>query len=302
MIKTGITAWAEPTLIKSGWYPRGSSTPEARLRFYASRFPVVENDAAYYALPERANVEAWSRRTPDGFTMDVKAHALLTGHYTAPARLPVEIRAALPRAVAARARIYPRQVGPELMQEITRRYYDALAPLAASGKLGMVLFQFPVWFPFSRANLEELARIGHAFAPYRVAVELRNASWLSPRNRAQTLDWLAAHRLVYTCVDEPQGFISSVPPIVAATSDLGVVRMHGRNRARWETASRTAAERFDYLYSNDELRAWVPEVMSLAGRTREVHVLFNNCHSDYAVRNAAEMIELLDEARAPANP
>jgi uncharacterized protein YecE (DUF72 family) len=306
VIKTGVTSWAERSLIASGWYPPSARTPEARLRHYASRFAIVENDSTYYGLPDRVQAERWSERTPSGFTMNIKAYAPLTGHYTDPGRLPKDLRAALPPELQARPRVYPRHLGPELMGEIGRRFIDALEPLHRSGKLGVVLFQYPVWFPWMRANEEELARVRERFAPYRIAVEFRNATWMSQRHRHETLQRLRAHDIVYVCVDEPQGFVSSLPPIAAATSGLALVRLHGRNAARWSRAARTAAERFDYLYSVAELREWVPRVLELARETDEVHVLFNNCHRDHAVRNASQMIELLDGAQAqshvPATP
>jgi uncharacterized protein YecE (DUF72 family) len=295
-VLVGVTSWADRSLLASGWYPKGMRSPAARLRFYASQFPIVENDMAYYALPERAQVEAWAQRTPPSFTMNVKAHALLTGHYTDPRRLPAELRSRLPRALVARERIYPRDLHPAILDEIAARLHDALVPLHERGKLGVVLFQFPVWFPISRDNRRELILIKRRFLPYRVAVEFRNATWMSPRNRDETLELLEASGLSYTCVDEPQGFPSSVPPLVAATSELALVRLHGRNRVRWDRKARSAGERFAYLYSPEELRQWVPAVSHLARTASEVHVLFNNCHRDYAVRNARQMVQILDEA------
>jgi uncharacterized protein YecE (DUF72 family) len=274
-------------------------SPEERLRYYASQFPIVENDSGYWALPERQTVEAWSQRTPADFVMSMKAHALLTGHYTHPRRLPQKIRERLPSTLLARERVYPRHLDADLLEDITARFYDALAPLHESGKLGVVLFQFPVWFPISRDHKKELLRIRRRFSPYRVAVEFRNATWMSENNRDETLDFLTACGLAYVCVDEPQGFVSSVPPISAATSDVAVVRLHGRNAARWSRGARSAAERFDYLYSPEELRQWVPRIVGLAEETKEVHVLLNNCHSDYAVRNARTVADLVEQAQAP---
>ena len=91
-------------------------------------------------------------------------------------------------------------------------------------------------------------------------------------------------------VDEPQGFKSSIPPVVAATNPgLAMVRFHGRNAETWEKPGLTAAERFRYLYEEDELREWVPPLRELAGKSKQLHVLMNNCYQDYGVRNAAQM-------------
>src|SRR5262252_4500402 len=112
-IKVGISSWTERTLVDSGWYPPGTSDAEARLRYYASQFPLVEVDAPYYALPTRHQAEVWAQRTPAGFTMNVKAYALLTSHYTDPRRLPRDLRESLPPALKEKPRLYAREAPGE---------------------------------------------------------------------------------------------------------------------------------------------------------------------------------------------
>lgn len=296
LVKAGVTSWADRSLVESGWYPKGASTPEARLRFYASQFSIVENDATYYAVPAARQSEAWVARTPEWFTMNVKAFAPLTEHYTDPKRLPPDVRDALPVALRQAPHVYPRDLGGELMREITSRFREGIEPLRAAGRLGVVLFQYPVWFPCSRDNRRRLLAAKELVPGCRVAVEFRNATWMNDRNREPTLALLREAGLVYTCVDEPQGFPSSIPPVAAATSDIAVVRFHGRSAARWNRAARTASERFRYLYSVEELREWVPKIRRLADEARTVHVLMNNCYSSYAVTNAKEMIALLEQS------
>jgi uncharacterized protein YecE (DUF72 family) len=299
-IKTGTTAWADHVLIETGWYPPHVRSPEAKLRYYASQFPVVENDSTYWAFPERERVAAWAARTPADFTMNMKAHALLTQHYASVRGLPSEIREALPAELLEKPHVYPRDLGDDIMRELTRRFHDALEPLHSAGKLGVVLFQFPVWFPISAGRKAELVRIRDDFHPYRVAVELRNQTWMSQDNIDETLDFLAREDLIYTCVDEPQGFVSSIPPIAAATSDIAILRMHGRNPARWaRPAQRGGVGRYPYRYSLEELAAWVPRILELAEQTREVHVLMSNGALDNAIRNAREIMELLAAAQHP---
>ena len=302
-IKTGTTAWADRVLIDTGWYPPHVHSAEAKLRYYASQFPLVENDSTYWAFPERARVAAWAERTPADFTMNMKAHALLTEHYASVRGLPREIRDALPAELLEKAHVYPRDLGDDIMRELTRNFHAALEPLHAAGKLGVVLFQFPVWFPISAEHKAELVRIRDDFRPYRVAVELRNATWMSDDTVDETLDFFAREDLIYTCVDEPQGFISSIPPIAAATSDLAVVRMHGRNPARWRRRAQGGVGRYRYRYSLAELAEWVPRILGLAEQTREVHVLMSNAALDNAIRNAWELTELLATAqRATGQP
>ena len=298
-IKVGTAAWAGRALVESGWYPEHVRSPEAKLRYYASQFAVVENDSTYWAFPDADRVATWAARAPDGFTMNIKAHALLTQHYASVRGLPRAVREQLPRELLAKPHVYPRDLGAKVMRELTRRFRGALAPLDDAGKLGVVLFQFPVWFPISSAHQAELRRIRDAFAAFRVAIELRNETWMSEENRGETLELLADEDLIYVCVDEPQGFVASIPPIVAATSDTAVVRMHGRNPARWRDRSHgRRSGGWPYLYSHDELVAWAERIRALAARTDEVHVIFSNAPLDSAVRNARELAELI--GRAPA--
>ena len=131
-------------------------------------------------------------------------------------------------------------------------------------------------------------------APLPVAVEFRQAAWMADQGRERTLDLLRRRGLVYVCVDEPQGTRRSVPPVAAVTSpDLAVVRFHGRRRETWERPGVSTTERFGYLYRPEELAEWVPAIRGLAHEARAVCVLMNNCHREYAVRNAKELATLL---------
>jgi len=297
MIKTGISAWTEPTLVASGWYPPGSRSAEGRLRYYASQFPLVEVDGTYYAVPSEQQARAWSERTPSGFTMNVKAFAALTCHYTDPRRLPPDLREALPAELLRKRRVYPKDLGEEMVEEIARRFREALAPLREGRRLGLLLFQYPVWLPRSRASRMQIVRARERFPEDRVAVELRNATWMaSPESQAETLAFLRDLDVTYTCVDEPQGFSSSVPPVAEATARTALVRMHGRRAERWDKPVEPASERFRHLYTEEELAPWIPKIRGLARQASEVHVVMNNCHSDYAVRNARQIAAMLEKA------
>ncbi|MGH2451071.1 MAG: DUF72 domain-containing protein [Candidatus Limnocylindria bacterium] len=284
----------------SGWYPEDvARKPDARLRYYAERFPVVENDAAYYALPAPKQAELWAERTPEGFTMSFKAFAPITTHPTDPKRLPKELKESLPTETLQKRRLYPKDLPAEVLEEIHARYWVALEPLRKAGKLGAILLQYPDWFVISRENKEAILRARELLPDDRLAVEFRNATWMSERNMAETLKFLADHGLVYVNVDEPQGFPSSIPPVAAVTNeDLAIVRFHGRNAENWKKPGLTAAERFDYLYPRSELEEWLPRIRRLAEEAREVHLLMNNCYGDKAVRNAADLAEMLAARRA----
>lgn len=297
LIKVGISSWTERTLIQSGWYPPEARDAAGRLRYYASQFPLAEVDAPYYALPTRHQAEVWSERTPPDFTMNVKAHALFTAHHTDPRRLPGDLKQELPPALQAKTRLYPKDVPVALLEELARRFRDALEPLRESRKLGVVLLQFPVWIPAGRTGRAQVLAAQRLLPGFRLAVEFRNATWMAERGRETTLRFLEDAGLGYVCVDEPQGFPSSVPPVAAVTAPFALVRFHGRNALTWDEAMPSAAQRMDHRYTVGELAEWVPRIEHLAENAQEVHVVMNNCHRDYAVTNARQMAGLLESAR-----
>ena len=287
-IQVGTAGWTDRTLIASGWYPPEASTPEGRLRYYARQFPLVEVDATYYALPAERTAEAWAERTPAGFTFNIKAFSLFTQHPTRVAALPTDLREAA--SPGGKDRVYLKDVDPAVTDQAWDRFLTALEPLHRAGKLGAILLQFPPWFPISRANKDYIVACAQRAAPRRVCVEFRNRTWMTEDNRKETLEFLAAHQLPYVCVDEPQGYPSSIPPVLAATSDLAVVRMHGHSD-KW--TSKEISERFRYRYSEDELSEWAPKVRGLAAEADTTQVLFNNCYRDYAHVNAQQFAALV---------
>lgn len=294
-ILLGTSSWTDPTLIKSGrFYPPWARTAEARLQYYASKFNLVEVDSSYYALPNERNSRLWVERTPEKFIFDIKAFRLFTQHPTPLVALPSDIKEALPAESKAKANLYLRDVPEDLQSELWHRFEEALLPLDSAGKLGVILLQFPPWFYPGDEQREYILSCARQLPQYRIAVEFRHGSWVNEKNLDSTMDFLRTNKLSYVCVDEPQGFKSSVPPIAEATADLGFVRFHGRNTETWEKRGISVVERFNYLYGEDELREWVPKVKELASRTRQLHVLFNNCYEDKAVTNARQMKLMLD--------
>jgi uncharacterized protein YecE (DUF72 family) len=285
-VLVGTASWTDKSLIASGWYPSEAKSAEERLRFYASNFPLVEVDSTYYFPPSEDNSRRWVERTPPDFTFNIKAFSLLTGHPTKADALYKDI----PRP-ADKKRLYPGDLTAEATDEIWDRFLSALAPLHEAGKLGAILFQFPPWFVISRDNKNYILECAKRAAPFQICVELRNETWMRDDNLTETLDFLEGHGLPFVCVDMPQGFTSSLPPVAAATADLAVIRFHGRNAKDWESGS--VQKRFAYLYSKDELQEWIPKIESIASEASTTHVLMNNCHSSYAQQNASELAELL---------
>lgn len=286
-IRVGTASWTDKTLLASGWYPEGAESAEERLRFYAEQFPLVEVDSTYYTPPNERNSELWAQRTPEGFVFNVKAFSLLTQHPTKVSALYKDLR-----PDTEKRNVYAKDLEPTVVDEVWERFLSALEPLHAVGKLGALLFQFPQWFPIGSRNRHYLLECKERAAPYRLCVEFRNRTWMSEENRDETLDFLRSYGVPYVVVDMPQGYPSSVPPVVAATADLAVVRFHGHSD-KWE--SKNIYDRFGYLYSEAELREWAPRVKALATDAREVHVLLNNCYRNYAQVNARQLADLLDD-------
>jgi uncharacterized protein YecE (DUF72 family) len=287
-IEVGTASWTDKTLIASGWYPKTADNPEKRLGYYAEQFPVVEVDSTYYGPPAEQTTRLWAQRTPAGFTFNIKAFSMLTGHPTRVSAIYKDLR-----PETEKKNLYPGDVPPQTYEEIWTRFLSALDPLVEAKKLGALLFQFPPWFGIRKSNKEYLLEIVARCKPLRPVFEFRNASWFEGANQNETLDWMRAHKLPFVCVDMPQGYKSSVPPVVAATSpELAVVRFHGHSD-KW--TSKDIQEKYAWDYSKDELSGWAPKLRELADQAATTQVFMNNCHGDNAQRNAATLIELLSE-------
>ncbi|MFZ3554485.1 DUF72 domain-containing protein [Streptomyces sp. BH055] len=285
-IRVGTCSWTDPALVRSGWYPSGQRGAEGRLRYYAGRFPVVEADGSYYALPQRRVCEMSAERTPDGFTFDVKAFSLLTGHPT-------------------RAAVMPDGLPPDardsgVLDAVWSRFTEGIEPLRSAGRLGSVLFQFPPWLRPGATAERILARTARRTDGWPIAVEFRHPDWWRAEQAGSTRALLADHGMTAVAVDMVQGLPSSLPPVApvapVTTSRLAVVRFHGRN-ASWGRGSKE--DRFRYAYSEGENVEWLPRLRELADRTEQVHVLFNNCCADAAVRAAERMEHSLRAGQVP---
>jgi uncharacterized protein YecE (DUF72 family) len=298
VIRVGTCSWTEKTLIRSGeFYPRHAKTAESRLTYYAESFDTVEVDSTYYAMPDARNARLWAQRTPGGFTFHIKAYGALTGHSVDPATLPKDIQRMLSGEEMEKSRIYIRE--PLVREAIAERFRDALAPLAESGRLGVLVYQFPPWFQYSTRNLDFILRSYELMGDMPVAVEFRHGSWLTPLRREQVIRFLLEHRLTYITSDEPQyGSLATVPFIPRVTTDIGYFRFHGRNRENWLKKGIETSLRFAYEYSDKELQEFISPITELHREAKQIFVMFNNCHLGFAVRNARKMKEMLHEEDA----
>jgi uncharacterized protein YecE (DUF72 family) len=294
-VYAGTCSWTDPTLVKeTEWYPRRSMAAAERLAYYAAAFPVVEADSTYYFPPGPELARSWVERTPDGFRMNVKAYSLLTQHPTKPDSLWEDLRDAVLPEYRDKRNVYADHLAPEAVDEAWARFAHAVEPLHEAGKLGAVLLQYPEWFTPKRSNRDEIRRARERLGDLPACVEFRSPRWTAePDDRDRTMRLLSDARFAYVVVDAPKA--SGLATVPAVTAPLAVVRFHGRADDTWKKRGISAAERFRYLYDEKELREWVPRVESIAAEADEVHVLMNNCYQDYGVRNAADMLRLLED-------
>ena len=293
-IRVGTCSWTDKELVESGkFYPTTALSAEDRLRYYASQFPLVEVDSTYYALPNPRVSALWAERTPVGFLFDVKAFRLFTGHWAEKSAFPRDLQSQLGPAPAGKRGFYYKDVPQEVVDELWRRFDDALAPLHQGGKLGLVLFQFPAWIHPSTKTKDHILEVRERMSSHNLAVEFRHHSWFADGRREETLRFLRDNNLALVSVDEPQGFASSVPPLAEATSDFAYVRFHGRNAATWEAKGISAAQRFDWYYKPEEMAEWVPRIRALQAQTTSVHALMNTNRWDQGPYNARLLASLL---------
>ena len=237
------------------FYPPGTKTGDM-LEFYAARFPAVEINASYYRLPTAETFARMAARTPPGFRFTVKFHRAITHELTRDA-------------------------------SAYRSFLRVIEPLEASGKFHGALAQFPWSFRDTPANRDYLRQLRRLYPVLPLFVEFRHDSWANER----AFDFLRQLEAGFCAVDEPK-LNGLFPPLIEATSPVAYVRFHGRNAESWWGGDN--AERYNYLYTEDELAEWAEKIRQLETRTREVLVFFNNCHSGRAAQNAKRMAELLD--------
>jgi uncharacterized protein YecE (DUF72 family) len=225
------------------------------LDFYVRHFDTVEINSTYYRIPHGAVFYHIERKTPANFEFIVKAHRSFT---------------------------HDRQNYVDAAQQLM----ESLDPLVRSGKLKGILAQFPWSFKCSPSHLEYVRSGTDLFAGFPLFVEFRHNSWL----RDEVFAGLQEAGIGYSCVDEPQ-LRGMLAPGTQVTTDTGYVRLHGRNAEKWWSGG---GERYDYSYTDQQLREWVDRIDSMRQKAGKVFVFFNNCHQGQAVRDAKRFIELLN--------
>ncbi len=241
---------------KGAFYPEGQDK-SYMLEYYSSRFPVVEVNSTWHALPSPRTLHSMARRTPVEFQFIVKVYQGLTHKYRD-------------------------------NREDFARFLEVIRPLEDYGKLACLLAQFPWGFKNAPANRDYLRLFRELLPSQDLVVEFRNEGWITDETRELLRDM----RMGFCCVDEPR-LKGLVKPHVILTSHIGYVRFHGRNYQAWWDRNRQSWERYDYLYDEEELREWVPGLLSLDGEAERTYAIFNNHYRGKAPRNAVMLASLL---------
>lgn len=267
MIYIGVTGWGDHTHLYGT-----KISPRNKLQAYSEHFPIVEVDTAFYAIQPSKNSSRWVKETPDGFRFIVKAYQGMTGHNRG--EIPFKSK-----------------------QEMFTAFRESLAPYLESGKLAMVLFQFPPWFKCVKENVDYLRWCKQQMEGIPVALEFRNQTWFMSSLREKTINFMKSEGWIHGIVDEPQAGENSVPIILEPTSkEMTLVRMHGRNVYGWNkpvSGEDWRAVRFLYKYNDKELHQWKSYLGSIQKQSKDIYVLFNNNSGGDAAENALQMISLL---------
>ena len=300
-ILIGTSSWTDKSLIESGrFYPPEVTTPEERLRYYASEFPIVEIDSSYYGIPTVETARRWIERTPPQFVFNIKAYRLFTRHQTPVVSMGKDLRQALG---AVKSNVYEQDTPAEIVMELWSQFRAVLEVLRDGGKLGAVHMQFAPWVAFHPESFDYLEHCRAMLAGFTVAVEFRNKTWFNTeRHTARTLAFERENALVNVVVDAPRNVANTIPAVWEVTNpDLALVRLHGRNYGTWNKKGlKASSERFDYDYPDDELQEIAGEVETIAPKVGSVHVLFNNNNQDQGQRGARALSRLLPAAARPA--
>lgn len=239
-------------------YPEGTRQSEY-LRLYAGMFPVVELNFSFYRQPEPAMLDRMLKTSEGKLGFAVKAFRELT-----------------------------HDVSPKRFEAVADEFRAGIRPLETADKLESVLLQFPYSFHYTPPNREYLAKLADRMAGLPLAVEFRNSEWFHER----VFEGLRQFKLALVSVDEPK-LPKLPPPVAEVTAPLGYVRMHGRNAEKWWDGDNQT--RYDYTYSDDELREWLPRIASIAEQASQLLVFFNNHWRGQAAENAKRLMELINE-------
>jgi uncharacterized protein YecE (DUF72 family) len=258
MIYIGFAGWAYPDW-NGVFYPKPRPRGFDELEYVSQFFSVVEINSSFYRPPRPEWVKEWIGHVKDH--SDFQFTAKLWRGFT-----------------------HERNATPD-DEEAFRK---GLSPLVEANRLGALLCQFPWSFKNTDEHRDYLTDLLHRFNDYPLVVEVRHESW----NEPGILAWLREQGAGICNIDQPL-IGKSLRPSAHATSRIGYVRVHGRNAEHWFTKNEVASERYDYLYSLNELAPWVKRVNEIADKAEVVYVIANNHPDAKSAVNAFQLENLL---------
>jgi uncharacterized protein YecE (DUF72 family) len=284
-ILIGTASWTDPGFI-ADWYPPKLPASQ-RLRWYSDHFNFVEVNSTFYAIPNAKTVERWCDETPDDFVFDVKLPKVLSRHAMEAKFLPPDLRS---KVGVTNSKIKLTRKSEEL---IVHRFLREIAPLKQAGKLGAFLLQLSPAFRPKTDQLNELDSLWQQLGDCSIAVELRNRDWVTGDQLGGTTNYFAERKITLVLVDAPESQHFTIMPSFdcVTNSSLGYLRLHGRNEQGY-IRGRSVAERFDYDYSETEVKEIAARVRKLEKEVAALHVVANNNRSNYAPKLAKRLREL----------
>jgi uncharacterized protein YecE (DUF72 family) len=290
-LRIGTSGWNYPSG-RGTWngifYPpsRGRAKGFDELSFYAAHFNTVEVNSTFYGQPKAEACRGWVDRTPQGFEFSIKIYQ----KFTHPKMFKNAFTRGVPAADAGGAALLDALAEPN--QSDLDDFRKGIEPLAAAGKIGALLAQFPPSFKDSPVSRDHLIWLLQAFKDYRVAVELRHNSWSNAV--ADTLALLNQFGSAWVQIDEPKFRFSIKQNFLPNVEGLYYMRLHGRNAKQWWTHEK-AEDRYNYLYTAPEISEFAETVDAARQLVKKLYLYTNNHFSAKSVANAAMIKKQLGE-------
>lgn len=254
MIKIGTSGYSYQDWI-GPFYPEGTKKADM-LSFYAGEFDFTEINSTYYSIPNPFMMNHILKKTPESFEFSIKLHSSMTHSRDA-------------------------------NEAVYKQFIEAVKPLNEAKKLSCLIAQFPFSFHYNTINVDYIKNMRDLFHDFPLAIEWRNNQWICQ----SAFELLKGLNISFICVDEPD-VKGLVKPLTIVTNSLSYIRFHGRNKDKWYHHN-APYERYDYLYSNDELKEWIPRINNMKKYSERVYIAFNNHFRAQSVRNVQMLKNLL---------
>lgn len=292
MLYLGMSSWTKLGENEE-FYPRDITEPRERLQYYSKRYTTVEIDSSTQGFLDKQNTKLWAYRTTADFIFHLRAHSSLTFHAVNPKKLPARILRMMSGADRAKKYLYISD--RNVIEAIAEEFRKSLELLFLLKKLGHIVFFFPPWVSLKQEYIDHIMMCRKIMPEFRLAVEFGHGSWLEGKMRKKVLDFLERFEITYVVSDQPQFANAATAPFYPhITTDTAYVRLNGRS-PNWLKKGISPIERYDYLYTVEDLRNLMDPILDLERKSRNTFVIFNNLKDGQASLNGAMFGEMLAE-------